>query len=464
MATYIIPGVYVKESQPSNNRKADLRHLVSIIIVPGVPTATVGNNQYFSAIGIYSDQSSETLTVPVWTSSDTSVATIDSAGIALCLSPGTTTISAKYNGITGFTTLTSIPIVLNWSITTPMDQVRLNMPAIRLANGKALVWGGNYTGTNNTCLIYGATGLYESTINTTWTTRQLSRVTLTPTNDGRVMRIGAMDAGGFGGGGSCEIYNPSTNTWTATAPWGVIGQGWGAACVAVGGDIYKFGGYASGAGSAVVQKYNIASDTWSTELPMPIGLKTMSGKAVLLNNGKILISGGTADSSTPAPPALYTIGVGAVQAGTMNTPRQYSAVTKLADGRVLLAGGVNGAFADLSTCEIYDPNTNTWSETAHLSTVRTRLISGAYSDYNFAQTYDDGSVWSVGGQVGTDTGTAIVERWDSSLTAADSWVAQPSMLETSSPYGAVVYMGGNRSIVFASQVLGVHTNHVQKYM
>jgi Bacterial Ig-like domain (group 2) len=57
--------------------------------------------QLFTALGTYDDGSDEDLSsVVTWISSDSAVATIDASGIASALSPGTTEITASYDGIT----------------------------------------------------------------------------------------------------------------------------------------------------------------------------------------------------------------------------------------------------------------------------------------------------------------------------------------------------------------------------
>ena len=58
--------------------------------------------------------------------------------------------------------------------------------------------------------------------------------------------------------------------------------------------------------------------------------------------------------------------------GSLNTPRYLHTATLLANGKVLVAGGVNGGpRAILNNAELYDPATGTWSVTAALNTGRT---------------------------------------------------------------------------------------------
>jgi len=74
--------------------------LVSLAITPLAPALQVGSSQQFYATGTYSDGSTQDLTSSVtWSSSNLAVATINSSGLSLSLSIGTTTIGAADAGI-----------------------------------------------------------------------------------------------------------------------------------------------------------------------------------------------------------------------------------------------------------------------------------------------------------------------------------------------------------------------------
>ena len=80
----------------------------------------------------------------------------------------------------------------------------------------------------------------------------------------------------------------------------------------------------------------------------------------MLLDGTVLVAGGTTDADASSlaeifDPASETW----IAVGEMKEPRYNHTATLLADGRVLVAGGVGSA-----TAEIYDPNTSTWSPTA----------------------------------------------------------------------------------------------------
>ena len=81
--------------------------LTSITVSPGNPSISLGTMQGFSAVGNFSDGTTQTLTNFVtWTSSSPAVAIISPAGLATSASTGTTTISATLNAVSGTATLT----------------------------------------------------------------------------------------------------------------------------------------------------------------------------------------------------------------------------------------------------------------------------------------------------------------------------------------------------------------------
>lgn len=81
--------------------------LTSISVTPSNPTISLGSSELFAAQGMFTDGSTINITVQVtWTSSNVTVATIKSNGLASSASTGTTTIKASLNGVNGTSILT----------------------------------------------------------------------------------------------------------------------------------------------------------------------------------------------------------------------------------------------------------------------------------------------------------------------------------------------------------------------
>ncbi len=100
--------------------------LSSIAVTPANPSVPAGNTEQFDAVGTFSDGSTQDLTSTVsWASATTTVASVSntsgSQGLATALAPGSSTISATLDGITGSTLLTVSPAVLESINVTPVN-------------------------------------------------------------------------------------------------------------------------------------------------------------------------------------------------------------------------------------------------------------------------------------------------------------------------------------------------------
>jgi len=85
--------------------------LTSIAVTPTNPAIQAGSMQQFTATGTYSDNSTQNITSQVtWASSNSSVAAINSTGLATGTAVGGSTISATKGSVSGSTTLTVQPV------------------------------------------------------------------------------------------------------------------------------------------------------------------------------------------------------------------------------------------------------------------------------------------------------------------------------------------------------------------
>ena len=97
--------------------------LVSIAVTPADADLLLCAVQQYTATGTYSDNSTKDITATVtWSSSDTTVASIDGGGLATALARGSTTISATSGSVTGSTTLTVQPTVLTSITVRPVNK------------------------------------------------------------------------------------------------------------------------------------------------------------------------------------------------------------------------------------------------------------------------------------------------------------------------------------------------------
>jgi hypothetical protein len=123
--------------------------------------------------------------------------------------------------------------------------------------------------------------------------------------------------------------------------------------------------------------------------------------ATLLASGKVLIVG--ASNSITADLYDPTTHTSALTTGSLGVSRQNLTATLLTDGRVLVVGGRDQSGVVLSTAEIYDPATDTFSPTGSMATPR---------ENHTATRLPDGRVLIAGGQSSSASGHASVEIYD----------------------------------------------------
>ena len=121
--------------------------------------------------------------------------------------------------------------------------------------------------------------------------------------------------------------------------------------------------------------YDPMVGTWSDTGMLNTG-RFWFGNIVTLDNGQVLIAGGTdiTGYNDYYSTELYNPDQGTWSyTGNLNTSRRNPTLTVLADGRVLIAGGRHGlpdGSSFLASAEIYDPATGQWSYTGSLNIAR----------------------------------------------------------------------------------------------
>lgn len=94
--------------------------LNSIKVTPAVRSIAVGTTQSFTAIGSYSDGSTRDLsTTATWNSSDTSIASLNTDGVATAVSTGVLTITATSAGVSNTSELTVTSAILDSLVLSP---------------------------------------------------------------------------------------------------------------------------------------------------------------------------------------------------------------------------------------------------------------------------------------------------------------------------------------------------------
>jgi photosystem II stability/assembly factor-like uncharacterized protein len=257
-----------------------------------------------------------------------------------------------------------------------------------LRDGRVLMAGGSY----DDGVDHSSAEIYDpATDRWSWThpmNRKRSTFDAVTLDDGRVLVAG----GEPGRHVSAEIYDPRTSRWEMTGS--PHGAGFGATPLIVlkDGRVFRAGGdKGDNRPSRIAEVYDPATGRWTTDAAMTEARAWAS--ATVLSDGRVLVVGGAQSYSGRALPTaeLFDPVTNRWTATTApTTTRPERSATTLADGRVLVVGGVGprGYPGALSTAELYDPTTDTWSLTAALAVGRF-----AHAAVRLA----DGSVLVVGG-------------------------------------------------------------------
>jgi N-acetylneuraminic acid mutarotase len=174
-----------------------------------------------------------------------------------------------------------------------------------------------------------------------------------------------------------EIYDPNTGVWTPTAQAPYVFAD-GTACALLNdGKVLVTGGWdPEGTSNPVAWAavYDPGANSWAV---MPDMIHTRyRHTATTLNNGKVLVTGGD-EVFAPSPHStetaeLFDPGSNTWSATTnnMSSRRAYHAAVKQTDGTVLVASGKNGPSYVTPTCDIYDPGTGLFTPTGDMLTPR----------------------------------------------------------------------------------------------
>jgi hypothetical protein len=267
--------------------------------------------------------------------------------------------------------------------------------------------------------------------------------TATGLANGTVLITGGM--GRVGAISSAELFDPATGKTRFTGSL-AVGRMSHSASLLPDGKVLIVGGYGSGvAGSGTAELYDAATGAF-----VPAGRLNeprSDHAAVPLANGTILIVGGDTSGAGRTPTAaaeLYDPGTGRfTPTGSMNLPRVPYAAVRLADGRVLVAGGTTTGKQVTASAEIYDPATGRFTMTGSLRTAR-RKHAGFL--------LPDGRVLIVGGTTGGDDSHALrdAEVFD---PASGRFSPAAPMLEARYKIAAVVMPDGSALVVGGSSEL-----------
>ena len=252
--------------------------------------------------------------------------------------------------------------------------------------------------------------------------------------NGKIYAIGGRNDGGYLS--TNEEYDPATNTWTTKTPMPTPRSDFGIAVVnnkiyCIGGIIdYDWSGHGKGILCTFNEVYDPLTDTWENKTSMPTKRQRPEANVV---NGKIYLIGGFQYQDLPPPYTTIRLDVNEVydpetDSWTTKTPiptTSSNPASATINNKIYVIGGFQ---SDLN--QIYDPESDTWSQGVPIPTAvglagagattglfapkRIYVIGGypSYDEVRLNQVYDpETDTWSNGTQMPTarhSLGVAVV--------------------------------------------------------
>jgi uncharacterized protein YjdB len=270
----------------------------------------------------------------------------------------------------------------------PMNVPRWLHSSTLLNDGTVLIAGGSDLAnkeTLDTAEIYNPTAGTFTLLTSTLNTARVGH-TATLLNNGQVLIVGGYDPD-FGLIADAELYDPPTQTFIDLGDTNSP-RYQHTATMLQNGKVLIAGGDADPTPNAAFNSAELFDPVAQvfTSVPVPMTAMREGHAAALLNNGQVLITGGDLPGTGSLSSAeVYdpTSNTFASLTSTMTVPRISHAMNLLNGGKVLITGGAtdaSGSSTPLSSAEVYDPASQTFTATSSMTSVRDRQTTSLLSD------------------------------------------------------------------------------------
>ncbi len=291
-----------------------------------------------------------------------------------------------------------------------MHSPRAGHVAILLASGKVLVLG---EGSPFAEIYDPAKGTWSDASDPARYRHQFSATLLA---SGKVLVAGGFNEDFSAVFDDAELYDPASNTWAATASLGFARYGHDATLLSDGrvlvvGGFHDFGDDFFGPsplGSATL--YDSVAQAWTPT--GSVAIARSDDTETPLADGTVLLAGGVSSTGgREAVAEIYDRSGTWRRVSALNRARSGHTATLLPDGRVLIAGGLGSASSRqgtttivqtqaLTSVQAYDPTTGTWTDASSLNVARA---------YHTATPLPGGSVLVTGGVSLEDGGMIVTD-------------------------------------------------------
>lgn len=277
-----------------------------------------------------------------------------------------------------------------------------------LANGLLLVAGGQDAQAGGSHELGdfsggGTSATFTETVSSLRTPRQNhTSVRLPGTAGDRVVLVGGQDPAGTDAPlAISEYYDPTTNTFTSTGP-NQHTRLFSASEALADDRVATFGNSDTGVGAEndTAEILDSAQNLWA-HLMNTMAVGRTGPSATRLADGRVLVAGGSGVIGTGAE-IFDPVTTSFTTVGAMVTERAFHTALRLVDGRVLILGGIDTAGEPTANAEIFDPQTNTFSAAAETMEIPRAGLA--------ATRVSDGRVLVAGGRVNNSgEATELVE-------------------------------------------------------